>query len=353
MKILLIDILSPYGHVNYNRGLIRVLNNRGNSITFCSERKMLEDVCLGYNIGTKTIPNSLFFIDASNWLKRAFRPLKWRSRLIGWYFANAKFINQFDYVLFTSAEPFFISFISRFIRVKCGFVDHGIGKIADSFLYRMSYKYLLSNNVDILTLEEYINDFVTGILKRSSYVLYHPIYINNNKSIKPQDLEENIIFAPSGGNDLEFIKELQQKVDFIPSNFKIIIRSSDYTFENDRLIVYNKTLSRETYYNYMSMAAAILIPYENTYNYRTSAIFFEAMANNKPVLILNNNTLAQFAKKFSKVAVLINSSEELEDAFYQTRNIEIHEYQNVLEQYSDIIIQNQFMNLCQRNSPKL
>lgn len=352
MKILLIDILSPNGHVNYNRGLLRALNNRGYSITFCSEKIMLEKVCCGFNIKTQIIPDTLFHLDLSSLYKRIIRPFKWRYLLIKWYFSNAMYINKFDYVLFTSAEPFVISFISRFIKVRCGFIDHGIGKIAESKLYKISYKYLLGDNIDIITLDDYINLFVESLLKRPSHVIYHPIY-ESEQSKSTHNPVENIIFAPSGGNDQEFIKELLLKKDSIPNKFKIIIRTSGDSFESDRLVIYNKSLPSEVYYKYMNTSAAILIPYEKTYNYRTSAIFFEAMANNKPVIILNNNTLAQIVLKHSKVAFLIDSVEDLDKAFNLTRNIKAQEFKNVLEQYSDEIIHYQFLKLCQSTCQKL
>ena len=351
MNILIIDILSPSGHVNYNKGIIRALREPENTISFWAQKDMVYKVCGSDNIETKVIPDELFLNYSKKLSTSKFAPIIWRYALMRWYKINASQINKFDYVLFTSAEPLVVAFISWRIKTRCGFIDHGIGKIEISLLYKWSYKYLLRKNIDVITLEEYISEYVNKVIHKQTRILYHPIFVKDHIST-PSETDEDLIFAPSGGNDVEFIQDLYSKKGLISGKIKIVIRNSQFQYIGDRLIIYSKPLQSDEYYDYMSKAICILIPYEKTYNYRTSAIFFEAMTNGKPVIILRNNTLSHLAMKFPRVAFLINSCDEIENVLNQIRDINKQEFANVLNHYSDQVILKQFENICRSESLK-
>lgn len=342
MKILIIDMLSPKGHVNYNKGLIRILEKGKHSVTFIAQKDLVEELYGNKNRESQIIPNDCFLDYSETLSNNFFRPIIWRKRLINWICRHRNEYNRYDYVLFSSAEPFVISWCSRHIKTRHGFVDHGIGKVGESLLYKFCYKYLLNKNTDTWVLEEYIAEYVKNIINRKILVMYHPIFspyvekttVNQNKQV--------ILFAPSGGNDVAFVDSLISSSRTFPNNYKIIIKGRGKEYEDENVKVYSGHLNSDLYYRYFNESSAILIPYESTYNYRTSAIFFEAMAAQKPVLILDNNTLVQFASKFPKVTFLFHDISDIPKVMSKIGIIESSSYKEILEYYSDENILNQF-----------
>ena len=343
MILLIVDVLSPKCHVNYNKGLIRVLEKGGHMVTFVGQKNLVEALPRSEERVFRIIPDDCF-IDYSKTLpNNFFRPLVWRIRLIRWIIRNKKDFDKYDYVLFSSSEPFVISLCSIYLKTRHGFVDHGIGKIGESPLYRYSYKYLLNKSTDIWVLEEYIAEYVKDVLKRKVKVMYHPVFTSDVYAVTKNTHNDNIVlFAPSGGNDEAFINYLKIASESLPDNYKIIIKGRGMEYEDEKVKVYSNHLSNEQYYRYINESAAILIPYESSYNYRTSAVFFEAMAAQKPVLIWDNNTLVQFASKFPKVSFLFHEICEIPNIMSRIGNIDSSSYKEILEYYSDENILKQF-----------
>lgn len=349
MKVLLVDILSPKGHINYNKGLIRVLQKEGYDVSFCASEYMVEKVSEVYSVEMYVIPNGLFLSSMGN-LPRILRPFIWRIKLYKWLKNRVVFFDGYDYILFTSSEPVVLAFLSQKISKRNGFVDHGIGKVGTSLLYRICYKYVLNANTDIIVLEEYISSFVNSVLQKDSHVVYHPVFTNDlcTKTIRCQDFPR-LVFAPSGGNDSTFLEVLIKNEVKFTDNIKIVARSSNRCYNSDTLSIYCDYLGEQEYYKYMQDAVAILIPYESSYNYRTSAVFFEAISNKKPVIIYANNTLVELAKKFPKVAFLISSFEDIIKTVLTLPKINDSSFKEVIDSYSDDIIAKQIQNVFNRN----
>lgn len=349
MKILLVDILSPIGHINYNKGLIRALQNDCYEVSFCAAEIIVEKVRQVYLVNTYVIPNELFLSSMGN-TSRILRPFIWRKRLYKWLNGKIEFFNEYDYVLFTSSEPVVLACLSHKFSKRNGFVDHGIGKVGTSLLYRVCYKYFLNKNTDIIVLEEYISSYISSVLKKKICVVYHPVFTKELGSVERFHSScPRIVFAPSGGNDPNFIDELIKHETELPSDIRIVLRSSKRSFKSDKLFVYCEYLGEQEYYECMQKAAAILIPYESSYNYRTSAIFFEAISNRIPVLIYANNTLVELAKKFPKVSFLIFSIGDIANTVSNLPNIDDSSFKEVIDSYSDDVIAKQFRIVFNRN----
>ncbi len=96
----------------------------------------------------------------------------------------------------------------------------------------------------------------------------------------------------------------------IPEGCRILAKSNSFEYENEKIKIYSQKLSDKEYDLYLKQAFCFLLPYEKGYNYRTSAVLFQAVKMNKPILLLNNNTLSHYSEIFPNTVISFSSIEE-------------------------------------------
>lgn len=336
-KVLYIDILSPSGHKNYNEGILRILS-RSYQVDVCMRKDLRQRINNNYYNNCYDLNERLFRdIIASKISSRFFIGVLWRINLFKWILSTyRKIIKSYDIIFFSSAEPLSISMASLITTSPFSFVDHGICKVTTSRSIRFYYKYLLSCRANVCVMEPFIKEKLSRYGISNVSVVYHPLPIITVEQKKQRDILT--IFAPSGGNCPNFISQLITEYQKIPNGVKIVIRSSSVSFNNDRLEVYNKTLDGSSYKKIFSTSDVILLPYGPIYNYRTSALLFEALCYKKLVFILGNNTLTHYAFKYPSV---VKSFKAIDDLMLLASNIEYvadDEFSKIKSDYSDDVI---------------
>lgn len=123
-------------------------------------------------------------------------------------------------------------------------------------------------------------------------------------------LKKKIIFAPGFSNEESFIEYLINNKSLIPEGFKIVLRSRKRNAIFDNLVVYNSRITDKEYYGTMINSSYILLPYEETYNYKTSGVFFESAHFNKPLLLNSNNTLKNYNDTYPGIIKLYDGFED-------------------------------------------
>lgn len=345
-RILYVDLLSPVGHVNYDMNMLRLMKNhyevdviiRQSILAQISDKFYhLEEACpdkIFPDTWTGKISNRLYFV------------LKWR--FYQFYFIISIIKNRcqyYDYVFFSSIDIYSFAIASWFDNnKKMTFVDHGIYRLKGKYA-RFFYKYILNKNTKIIALEEYIAHYMKecGVLN-NIYVIHHPL-----PQIKKQQLQSIAVkdryfaFAPSTSNDESFIDDLITQASSIPTNVSLQVRSNRRNYSSDNLVVYNKRIAVEDFDILFEEADYILLPYESTYNYRTSAVLFESLSKGKRVLLWGNNTLMEYFKNYPNCVCLFDDVKDLIGKLNQVENIEYdnNRISDFLSVYSDDYIMKQ------------
>jgi len=220
---------------------------------------------------------------------------------------------KYDIILLPRIDVYAFTLVSWLFGKNCYVIDHGIGNITNCKAYKYAWK-LVPRRIHMIVLEDFIKEMVDNTLKgRSVSVLRHPLptfttFLSFNGKKNEEDKTIHL-FGPSGSNDETFIRNLCKTV--IPPNVRIVVKSHQIEYKSEQLHVYKGYLSESDYQRYMSKANYILLPYSPTYNYRISAVLFEAMVKGIPVMLLANNTLIYYKDIFKGNVCLFSSAEEL------------------------------------------
>lgn len=344
-RILFVDLLSPAGHVNYDMNMLRLLSKEFLVDCFLRE-SFFSQIPTEFYRNAEACPASIFPDTCSNSVSnRLLFILKWRYNQIRFINSILKRHRQYDYVFFSSIDIFSFSLATRFRRCDwVSFVDHGVYRLMNKGA-RFFYKHILKKEIQIIALEEYISQYLVDYnIKNKVSVIHHPIPLIEKQHIQViEDKDFFEIFAPSTSNDERFITQLIQLEAKIPSHTIIHIRSNARKYEGNNLVVYNRRIPAEEYDKLFNEADFILLPYESTYNYRTSAILFESLNKGKRVILLHNNTLSRYFDDINNCICLI---ENVHDLLYRLTNIrdiilDDSAIERFMEKYSDEYISNQ------------
>lgn len=338
-KVLLIDPLCYKGHINYNAGIIRALSHYYDCDIIVNEFFYDQLSAKGIN------KEKFIYVYSDEWNieslsknnKKIFYHIAYRLYFVKLLFEVYRVKKNYDAVFITCVDIYSYAFLSWLLGNNIYVVDHGIGSLVDNKMYRFAWK-VTSKHTNIIVLEEFIKQMVMKVLSRSNvYVVKHPLpekrqEVNHQESNKTHYL----IFAPSASNDESFLHKLSESV--IPSTISIVAKSNSFEFHNGIVKIYNKYLPKSEYDYLLNNADYILLPYEPSYNYRISAIMFEALCIGKPILLHNNNTLNNYSEIFRGRVQLF---EDVDDMLGKIgRSSEFNCTDDNLDDYSDISIAN-------------
>jgi hypothetical protein len=310
MKILIVDPISYIGHVNYNYGIIRGIAQYADYSILVNHK--MEDELI-----KKGISKELFLPSYSNEWDLASLAKKYKSKLVYHLLFRKHFLDvaksarkiakEYDAVLFTSVDIISFAPVSFLYKGNYNVVDHGIGSVNTSKIYRHAWK-LCSHRIKLLVLEKFIKDMIKSFdPRRNVYVVHHPIPDKLDITKDASD-DQIFIFAPSASNNKKFIEELK-RIN-LPTSMRILIKGKE-EYDKGGLKIYNNRITDEEYSSYLSQADYVLLAYEDDYDYRTSAVLFEAARQNIPVIILDNNTLRNYKEVFSDNVFLVRSAMEM------------------------------------------
>jgi hypothetical protein len=317
------------------------------NVVFMARKTMMDKVPKEYYAEGFVCPEEIF---PGYWIGKIKNRIAF---MLKWRIAQYRFIKQiikegeqFDKIFFSSVDIFSFSIATRSSQIKSNllFVDHGIFHLKEKTT-RFAYRYFLASQINIIALEEYIRDYLfENHIKNRIKVVHHPVpKMKANYFCSPMSDKQISIFAPSTSNDEQFISYLLEKVNRIPKNVKIFIKSKRQQYRSSNLIIFNERINTSDYNHIFDEADFILIPYEDNYNYRTSAILFEALNLEKKVLLRNNNTLRHYFDNFKKAVGTFNTVDELIVLLSNLATLEFDKVaiQNFMDRYQDNYIGNQ------------
>lgn len=304
-KILYIDPISLNGHIAFNSIYINTFSNIENvSVDFSfkqnyasnfllPEDSLLFEIPLDFysQISNRFISRRIIFIRVLNYLKK-----------------NILFDN-YDFVILSNYEE--ISLFFSFIKTKLYLINHHNLQGLDNKVKLFFFRLISKKNVQVVftnSMKEYLNQKSIKAVKVVSHGLLKPFKKTKKKINDILGLNfENYIFIPSVAscND-KFISNLIKDEFFltklIETNTVLIIKNKPAVvekFKHNNIYYLNTYLSRDDYETLFIESRFIFLPYSNEFKNRVSGVLFEAIANNKLLILPRINSFLEF-KVFMK-----------------------------------------------------
>lgn len=315
-KILFIDPLSPEGHVQYNRYWIKALRE----LNLDFETIFRESYTKNFELSEECfkLPEELYLkIDSTKnfFLKRyyLFKVLLYIKRNFD--------LEKYDFIIYSSFENFSYYIYKILFREKNSILilHNNIQKL-NNYIVKKVLKNISSKN-KLISLSEEIKIELEkkGII---SFRVTHPIPEPIEKKKKKKE-EKLVVFSPSKSSiDDEIIQKIfESKKIKKNQNLKLILRSSNFEKKDSNILITKKFYKQMEYNDTFNSAAVILLPYKSSFQNRVSNVFFEAIANNKILLIKKGTYLDAYS--FEKNILYFENILELEEILEEIKDKEI------------------------------
>lgn len=317
MNILFIDTISPTGHKNFDSGVLRCLsgiNDLRIDVIIRNDFIKLDQ----YNINTVEFIDDKFIPE--NILKKYKNIHKYRLFMrYNQYVCLKKLFSRiknkkYDLILFACIDLLSFFFATIGIKKRCAFIDHSISDLSESNFKLFFWRHI-NKKIEAVLMEDYINQYIKNELRArdKTWIVHHTLPSIDNNMIKNsiQSSNNKLVFSPGESIDEVFVENLIKNSKEIPNDTLIIIKSRKYTYQSDKLLVYNRRLTDSEYYGYLNDCSYLLIAYNENYNYKTSGVLYEAVKHHRKVLIHSNNSLIYYNKKYPNNIKKFNNIEDL------------------------------------------
>ncbi len=317
MKVLLIDYLSPRGHIKFDKIHIRALAEEAGGIDVVGKKGHFPDFEEKDNISITSIPDCLF-------KKMPLKPLT--ERLLGLFrllWINIHFhLTDYDVVIFLSYDVLSSFFFRK--KEKVFMINHNnVSQLSNSIKLFLT-RNLPSNYIHV-ALNKNMYDRLKELLPYKNIVYVpHGLDTDTLSVIRPSFINEGekFMFCPVNRNyDREVLEELLNSKELNTyletKSLSLYVKKNDITNSQlSRIRIIDGFLKDEEYNYMLTHSMAIVLPYGKDFVYRCSGIFFECVANRIPVLsttisdmlVYKDDTIIEF---FDAVSSFINSVENV------------------------------------------
>lgn len=304
MRILYIDQMTPYGHINFNQIYISGLLKAGAELSIVCSKEYVDKLDLPSAIVALVYPKFLSHVNKGGIRDRIIFFL----RLI--YIRFFLDLSAYDMLLFSSYEE--LSFYCGMIRQRSFLINHAnIQGFASNSIKRYFAKKISKKNVQIV-----FNDVMKRKLQEWSIenVIVCPHGFSKPYSLDklektsiyriariPDDVKiDRVIFSPSFySSDFDFINTILCSESFQTfledSNIVLLIKGVALNNISNRIYFIDNYLSSEDYKLLFMNSDFILLCYGSDFSYRVSGVLFECMINNKICLIKNSLELRGYS----------------------------------------------------------
>lgn len=290
-RILYIDAISPSGHKLYNEILIKDILRDDVEVFTVSKEGYLSDLPIQH-------PNFHVLLEIpKKYYNRLEKTNPFLSRLklflILSYIKKRILFSNYDYIIFSSYEE--ISFLFALMPKNCYLISHNNFNNFNNRVKQYIYK-KLSVNQNIIVLSESLQDNLNKLGFNTLYVAHgvpsqfiqHKLddSFDEKYSIRDYDF---ILFSPSAAStDNSIFLEIDRNsffVDFLIENKILLIVRGKEKVMCSNVVAISDFLDRIEYEFLFKSADVILINYGKEFQNRVSGVYYEAIANLKPVLV--------------------------------------------------------------------
>jgi hypothetical protein len=317
-RILYIDLICQFGHVNINKNIINRFIELGLSVDIVFRKGYAERLNIPLDLVKWEVPESWFY-DADDSVRERYFQYKALREI------KHKFpLRDYDYIFMSSFEEislFFSGFKGNLLLLNHGNVAGLDNRIKRFFLKRISrYSTIIVFFENIK--KRFIESGITKVMVEP-HGFPHPY---NKSDVEIQWLLNSMdprltssefkfkIFAPTGSkyND-NFISTLLQKQEFLnflsSQNLLFILKDKPINVNHKNIIALPDYVADEEYQSIFLNADCILIHYPPSFIYRVSAVLHECFANQKPCLLSDIESFDVFNPHFTYPAFYKNTDE--------------------------------------------
>ena len=290
-KILYIDPLSPRGHLLYNHILIKDILEQGCDVFAVSKKDYLSK--LGFDNRNFTvlleIPSKYFDkLDNGNGLVNRYRLFK----ILKFIERNIEF-SDYDIVVFSSYDE--ISFLFSSVPRGSYLISHNNFSNLNKrwFIKRLSFKH------NIIVLSKYLQNHLRTLGINVSYMQHgtaHKFISNGSDKLFEEKYRVKdfrfVLFSPSADStDISLFEELcdhSNFIEFLKENKILLIVRNSEQLKCENILTITDFMLRDEYEFLFRISNAILINYGANFENRVSGVYYEAIANLKPVIVSDN-----------------------------------------------------------------
>ena len=347
-KILLIDQLSPEGHVNYDKFWIKSLTNLKVEYTFVGKKSFLDKLCIPNNVNKLEIPERYYKnIGHKHIIIREYALFKILN-----YVKRALNLKYYDKIIFLSFENFSLFFSFNFHKNNIYAILHNNLRQVNNSKVLKVLRYL-SKKINLISLDYYIQKGLDSI-GINTKVIIHPL-VKISESINSEKNNKVVLFSPSiSSTDQTFINDVINNKEILKileeKEIEIIFRSKSINYNSNNIKVISSYLNENEYRKLLKEADYLLLPYEKNFNYRISGVLLEGISLNKKMIIPKYNDLKYFLS-FNKETILgffdLNDFKSLLEELDE--NIGVVNYEEIKKIYSDENMQKGIINIINNN----
>lgn len=334
MKVLLIDQLSPEGHINYDNFWIEALEKLDINYEFVGNENFIQNLDLKQEKIKLSISNKYYKkISHKNIIVRECALL-----ILLLYIRKKIKFKEYTKVIFLSFENISIFLMFFYHKKNNLFILHdNLRRIKNPIIYRI-LKYL-SQKVQLISLDDFIKSNLERIKIKSKKIV-HPCINIKYKGIEEIYDEEIKIFSPSissVNNKLieEIILDNEMKLLLASKKIKLILRSNAIKSMSENIMILNNYLSTEEYRKLLNESDIILLPYSDDFNNRISGVLLEAISLEKSIILSKNNDLKYYLSFNEKNIVGFSNINELKQILLKIEKLlGKNEYKYLKKRYS-------------------
>lgn len=292
MKILIVDYLSYPGHKRFNKIHIDALEGLGHDLFFVGKKDQFPDSCEPRLL---CIPPDIFFKSL---------PLQSLSSRIQnilclkWVYSHVH-EEDFDLILFPTYD--IVSLFFSPFKNKCLVINHNNVSQLNSRIKAWMTRHL-PLSVSHITLDSLSQKRLQEVIPNAKvYMIPHGFDKPSNNISKPVWLDcDTYFFCPVNRNfNQEDVNKLFQNslLHEVLKKARSCIYIKDFSgIENNSVLKIIPSNVPQKEYDYMiQKAKAVILPYNSSFRYRVSGIFFECVAANTTVIVSDIESFKQYS----------------------------------------------------------
>lgn len=329
MKILVIDYLSPSGHVIFDLIHIKSLLDLDYSLDLVGRKDHFSSLSNTPNIKIIDIPECFYKKYPISGLTERIQGI-----LCLWWINKQLDFKKYDKVIFLSYDILSL-FIFR-TELKVFLINHNNVDQLDNKIKLFLTKHL-PKNFSHIVLNEYMRERVKSLMPETETIyIPHGYLIPTSCHCRPSFIKtgEKFLFCPVNRNyNATIVSEIVCSTEFnkfLVDNGIILYIKPQMIGESNRNIRILQYLNDEEYNYMISYAIATLLPYGDSFKYRCSGILFECVARNTPILATDCEAMKIYKDDinihyFNNVQTLISSIQTIQSN--KNSNYNINKYQ--------------------------
>jgi len=317
-KVIYINYMKQYGHINYDKIHIAALKNAGYDVKLIMHSDIASKMDLSKDLYALILPN-WFSKDFKNGITNR---ILYIATLL--YIAIKLYKSKYDYYVISNTDAISFGLLPLFRDTILICHDNGKDFSYPIKLFFMK-KIAKKNNFVVfneMMKQPFLEHGITNVFTISHGCL--PSFKNTKSpTVKNICEKEYTVFHPSAKSDVDFIKTLYNK-DFNDllkkNNIKLILRNnSNIDLYLSNILLINRRLSNEEYQTLFIKADLIFLAYPQSFKYQVSGVSFECISNNKNIIVLRHDSL-KYCNDFYNYDIFVSNKEEFLNKIIMLKN---------------------------------